>query len=56
MASYKIFFFNYRMGRGGRIIIDRAFHKLNPQLKKLDLDPTFDHLPPTDELTNLYNS
>jgi len=44
-----------RMGRGGRIIIDRAFHKLNPQLKKLDLDPTFDHLPPTDELTNLYN-
>jgi len=45
-----------RLGRGGRIIIDRAYHRLNPQLKKLDLDPTFDHLPPTDELTNLYNS
>ena len=45
-----------RMGRGGRIIIDRAYHKLNPQLKKLDLDPTVDHLPVTNELTELYNS
>ncbi|XP_078494525.1 enhancer of polycomb homolog 1 isoform X1 [Ciona intestinalis] len=40
-----------RMGRGGRVMLDRAHHPHTKQLEKLDIDQ--DHLPPTPSLQRL---
>ena len=48
------FFIKYRVGRGGRILLDRVHHPFSRKISKLDLDPEHDHLPPTDDLYDIY--
>jgi len=46
-------FVRRRIGRGGRVLLDRAYHKLSRKITRLDLCPEHKHLPATDDLNQL---
>lgn len=51
--SRLMFFHGYRVGRGGRIMLDRAHSSWNKQLSEIDLHPEFNHLPHEENLQEL---
>jgi len=54
IPNRNIGFVRRRVGRGGRILLDRVHHPFSRKISKLDLDPEHDHLPPTDDLYDIY--